>query len=51
MEFLPEYMQLCFLALYNSTNEMAFDNLKENGLNTIPFLKKAVLSSDLSFDS
>ncbi|KAG6654989.1 myrcene synthase, chloroplastic-like [Carya illinoinensis] len=40
MEQLPYYMQLCFLTLYNSVNEMAFDTLKENGFNTIQHLKK-----------
>ncbi|XP_022740880.1 terpene synthase 10-like [Durio zibethinus] len=40
MEQLPECMKICFLALYNSINEMAFDTLKEQGFNTIPFLKK-----------
>ncbi|KAL6312510.1 hypothetical protein AAG906_033287 [Vitis piasezkii] len=32
MDPLPEYMKLCFLALYNSTNEMAYDALKEHDL-------------------
>ncbi|XP_039016299.1 terpene synthase 10-like [Hibiscus syriacus] len=41
MELLPEYMKICFLALFNSINEMAFGILKENGVHTIPFLKKA----------
>ncbi|MBA0766868.1 hypothetical protein Gotri_015867 [Gossypium trilobum] len=41
MELLPEYMKICFLALYNSIHEIAFDNLKEHGFHTIPFLKKA----------
>ncbi|XP_021289701.1 (-)-alpha-terpineol synthase-like [Herrania umbratica] len=41
MELLPEYMQICFLAFYNFTNEIAFDVLKDKGFNTIPFLKKA----------
>ncbi|MBA0753177.1 hypothetical protein Gogos_020746, partial [Gossypium gossypioides] len=34
-------MKICFFALYNSINEIAFDNLKEHGFHTIPFLKKA----------
>ncbi|EOY24797.1 Myrcene synthase, chloroplastic, putative [Theobroma cacao] len=41
MQLLPEYMQICFLALYNFINEIAFDVLKGKGFNTIPFLKKA----------
>ncbi|MBA0799679.1 hypothetical protein Gohar_010181, partial [Gossypium harknessii] len=32
---------ICFFALYNSINEIAFDNLKEHEFHTIPFLKKA----------
>ncbi|KAL6326929.1 hypothetical protein AAG906_012536 [Vitis piasezkii] len=41
MDPLPEYMKLCFLALYNSTNEMAYDALKEHGLHIIFYLRKA----------
>ncbi|EOX92383.1 Myrcene synthase, chloroplastic, putative isoform 1 [Theobroma cacao] len=40
MELLPEYMKICFLALYNSINEMAFDTIKEQGFDSIPFLKE-----------
>ncbi|KAL4310676.1 hypothetical protein GQ457_01G047560 [Hibiscus cannabinus] len=39
MELLPEYLKICFLALFNSINDIAFDNLKEHGFHTIPFLK------------
>ncbi|KAJ4850700.1 hypothetical protein Tsubulata_035874 [Turnera subulata] len=38
---LPDYMKLCFLALYNTTNEMAYDILKQNGENILPYLTKA----------
>ncbi|KDP35321.1 hypothetical protein JCGZ_09480 [Jatropha curcas] len=41
MEQLPDYMKICFLALHNSINEIAFDTLKEQGLNIIPYLKKS----------
>ncbi|GMI72384.1 hypothetical protein like AT3G25810 [Hibiscus trionum] len=41
MELLPQYMKICFLTLFNSVNEMGYDNLKEHGYHTIPFLKKA----------
>ncbi|KAK8583762.1 hypothetical protein V6N13_109159 [Hibiscus sabdariffa] len=41
MEHLPEYLKICFLALFNNINELAFDNLKEDGIHTIRFLKKA----------
>ncbi|KAK4276029.1 hypothetical protein QN277_019025 [Acacia crassicarpa] len=40
IDSLPEYMKICFLALYNFVNEVAFDVLKEKGHNTIPYLKK-----------
>ncbi|XVE92870.1 hypothetical protein REPUB_Repub01dG0140700 [Reevesia pubescens] len=38
---LPDYMKLCFLALYNSVNEMAYDILKETGEVVLPNLTKA----------
>ncbi|XP_030459491.2 probable terpene synthase 12 [Syzygium oleosum] len=38
---LPGYMKLCFLALYNSVHEMAYDVLKQDGENIIPCLAKA----------
>ena len=44
MENLPDYMKICFLALHNSINEMAYDVLKEQGLDTIKYLKKSVIS-------
>ncbi|KAB2086720.1 hypothetical protein ES319_A04G053300v1, partial [Gossypium barbadense] len=37
---LPNYMKIYYHALYNSINEMAFDTLKEHGIDVIPFLKK-----------
>ncbi|CAL5356703.1 unnamed protein product [Camellia sinensis] len=40
MEQLPDYMKICFLALFNSINEMAYDALKEQGLHIILHLKK-----------
>ena len=43
MDGLPEYMKICFLALHNSVNDMAFDVLKEQQLDIIKYLKKAVL--------
>ncbi|XP_054817636.1 myrcene synthase, chloroplastic-like [Prosopis cineraria] len=41
MDILPSYMKICFLALYNSVNEVAFAILKHTGFNINPFLKKA----------
>ncbi|XP_030935583.1 myrcene synthase, chloroplastic-like [Quercus lobata] len=40
MDGLPDYMKTSFFALYNSVNEMAFDTLKEQGINIVPYLKK-----------
>ncbi|XVF58712.1 hypothetical protein PTKIN_Ptkin07bG0088100 [Pterospermum kingtungense] len=40
IERLPNYMKICFHALYNSINEVAFDTLKEQGVDVIPFLRK-----------
>ncbi|KAF8010328.1 hypothetical protein BT93_J1067 [Corymbia citriodora subsp. variegata] len=37
---LPGYMKLCFLALYNSVNEIAYDTFKETGKIVIPYLAK-----------
>ncbi|OMO55872.1 hypothetical protein CCACVL1_26939 [Corchorus capsularis] len=40
IQSLPNYMKICFHALYNSINEMAFDTLKEQDVDVIPLLKK-----------
>ncbi|CAK9162485.1 unnamed protein product [Ilex paraguariensis] len=41
MEQLPKYMQICFLALYNFMNEMAYDAIKEQGVLIVSYLRKA----------
>ncbi|KAK4276119.1 hypothetical protein QN277_019108 [Acacia crassicarpa] len=41
LDELPDYMKICFLALYNFVHEVAFDFLQDNGQNIIPHLKKA----------
>nr|QNC49795.1 terpene synthase 13 [Leucophyllum frutescens] len=38
---LPVYMQICFLALHNFINEVAYNFLKEQGSNIIPHLRKS----------
>ncbi|KAK3003871.1 hypothetical protein RJ639_019211 [Escallonia herrerae] len=43
MEQLPDCMKICFLALYNFVNEMAYDVMKEQGPYIIPYLRKVVL--------
>ncbi|KAJ8549686.1 hypothetical protein K7X08_033393 [Anisodus acutangulus] len=40
IEQLPEYMQICFLALFNSMNELAYDILKEQGFSIISHIRK-----------
>ena len=42
VENLPDYMKLCFLALYNTVNEMVYDTLKEQGENVLPYVTKTV---------
>ncbi|XP_024026151.1 myrcene synthase, chloroplastic [Morus notabilis] len=46
MDALSDTMKLSFLAVYNTTNELAYDVLKEQGLHIIKYLKK--LWADLS---
>ncbi|GMN70140.1 hypothetical protein TIFTF001_039183 [Ficus carica] len=46
MDQLPEYLKILFLAVYNFTNELAYDILKEQGFHIIKYLKK--LWEDLS---
>ncbi|KAI3845929.1 hypothetical protein MKW92_028196 [Papaver armeniacum] len=40
VENLPQYMKICFFALYNTVNEMAYEVLKRDALDVIPCLKK-----------
>ena len=42
MEELPEYMKICYFAMFNFANELAYDVLKKEGLNILPYLKKEV---------
>ncbi|XP_050381966.1 tricyclene synthase EBOS, chloroplastic-like [Argentina anserina] len=42
VEILADYqLKICFLALYNTVNEMAYETLKEQGVDVLPYLKKA----------
>ncbi|KAK7404929.1 hypothetical protein VNO78_05989 [Psophocarpus tetragonolobus] len=41
VQVLPDYMKICFLALYNTVNEFAYDALKEQGQDILPYLTKA----------
>lgn len=40
VERLPEYMQICFLLLYNEINQIGYDVLRDKGRNIIPYLKQ-----------
>ncbi|KAL6987039.1 lysase [Sarracenia purpurea var. burkii] len=40
MEQLPDYMKICFLAIFNTTNEIGYDVLRERSILVIPFLQK-----------
>ncbi|XP_011623138.1 (-)-alpha-terpineol synthase isoform X2 [Amborella trichopoda] len=40
MEKLPYYMKICYLALYNTTNMISYDILKEKGWNITNYLKE-----------
>ncbi|KAI8562099.1 hypothetical protein RHMOL_Rhmol03G0008300 [Rhododendron molle] len=41
MEQLPDYMKICFLAVFNSINEMGYETLKEQDVHIIPHLQKS----------
>ncbi|KAF3776250.1 Myrcene synthase [Nymphaea thermarum] len=38
---LPQYMRLCFLALYNTTNQFAYDFMRDKGPNILGYLTRA----------
>ncbi|XP_051125721.1 trans-alpha-bergamotene synthase-like isoform X2 [Andrographis paniculata] len=50
LDKLPEYMQISFLALFNSANEMAYDVMKDQGLNIISHLRKLWAEMSESFN-
>ena len=39
---LPDYMKICYLAMYIFANEMAYDALRDHGLHILPYLKNQV---------
>ncbi|XP_049397393.1 (-)-camphene/tricyclene synthase, chloroplastic [Solanum stenotomum] len=41
MDELPCYMKLCYLALFNTSTEIAYEVLKEQGINVMPYLIKS----------
>ncbi|XP_031128850.1 (-)-alpha-terpineol synthase-like [Ipomoea triloba] len=40
VETLPEYMKICFLAIFNSMNELGYDVMKDQGLSIITNTRK-----------
>ncbi|GKC06750.1 camphene synthase, partial [Tanacetum coccineum] len=41
IEELPDYMKICFLAIYNSVNDMVYTTLEDSGVFILPYLQKA----------
>ncbi|KAL5731031.1 hypothetical protein ACHQM5_003794 [Ranunculus cassubicifolius] len=41
VDLLPDYMRICFLALFNTTNDIVYEKYKEHGFYILPHLKKA----------
>ncbi|KAL6007580.1 hypothetical protein ACLOJK_033078 [Asimina triloba] len=39
---LPDYMKVCYMVLFNTVNALAYDTLKEQGVDVIPCLRKLV---------
>lgn len=48
MDELPDYMQILFLALYNSIHEMAYDILREKNQNVLGPLSRTVFFCSIS---
>ncbi|GKU92542.1 hypothetical protein SLEP1_g6255 [Rubroshorea leprosula] len=44
IEHLPDYLKLCFFALHNFENQVVSDIFREQGLNILPYSKKAWLN-------
>lgn len=47
METLPEYMKICYMALYNTTNDICYTVLKDTGRTVLPYLKATVSIGNL----
>ncbi|XP_074567915.1 monoterpene synthase 8, chloroplastic-like [Curcuma longa] len=41
IEKFPDYLKLCFLAIFNTANDAAYRITKEKGLDILPYLKRA----------
>ncbi|KAJ0751706.1 putative geranyl diphosphate diphosphatase [Helianthus annuus] len=49
MEQLPEYMKICYMALYNTTNEICHVVHKNHGLSVLPYLRKSWIDTIQAF--
>ena len=49
IDTLPECMALCFLAIYNTVNGIAYDIFNERGINCLPYLTKSVCNTTFVF--
>ncbi|XP_042446661.1 alpha-terpineol synthase, chloroplastic-like [Zingiber officinale] len=38
---LPEYMKICFLAVFNTVNDVGYEVMRDKGVDIIPYLKRA----------
>ncbi|CAI0420580.1 unnamed protein product, partial [Linum tenue] len=41
LDLLPEYMQVCFMAIHDTTNELAHHTMEQQGFNSLPYIKQA----------
>uniref|UniRef100_A0A6N2MAL9 Terpene synthase N-terminal domain-containing protein n=1 Tax=Salix viminalis TaxID=40686 RepID=A0A6N2MAL9_SALVM len=46
MEHLPEYMKICYMALFNTTNNIGYRILKKQGWNVVPHLKRTDVTNE-----
>lgn len=46
---LPDYMKICYLAMFNFANEMAYDGLRDHDLYILPYLKSQWLNLCTSY--
>ncbi|XP_042504572.1 probable terpene synthase 11 isoform X2 [Macadamia integrifolia] len=49
VEQLPEYMKICYMALFNTTSEIGYRVLKEHGWSIIPHLKRTWIDTFEAF--
>lgn len=47
MDSLPDYMKICYLAMFNFANEVAYDVMKDHDLSVISYLAEEVSKQNL----